>query len=180
MSTKPLLLILLAVLAPAASAQKISPGLWEHAISFKSGDGQMEAAMAKMQESMAKMSPEQRKMMEDMMSRQGVGMAGGPGKPTTLKICISKEQAERAEVAQGGEGHCKQETLQRSSSTLKFKYTCTDPVSSGEGEFSFISDKAYTGSMVMTSTRDGKPQRMEVQQSGKWLGADCGTLKPRQ
>jgi hypothetical protein len=33
--------------------------------------------------------------------------------------------------------------------------------------------------MVVDSTVQGKPQRMEMQQNGKWVSADCGTLKPR-
>ena len=177
MSAKPLFLIVLATLSPWAAAQKMTPGLWENTITMKSGDGKMEAAMAKMQESMAKMPPEQRKMMEDMMAKQGVGMAGG--KPNAVRVCISKEQAERAEVPQQMEGRCKQDSLQRSATSIKFKFTCTDPQGSGEGEFRFSDDKAYTGTMVMTTVREGKPQRMEMQQAGKWLGADCGTLKPR-
>ena len=177
MSAKPLLLIVLATFSPWAAAQKMTPGLWETTVTMKSGDGKMEAAMAKMQESMAKMPPEQRKMMEEMMAKQGVGMAGG--KPNAVRVCISKEQAERGEVPQQTEGRCKQDSLQRTASSVKYKFSCTDPQASGEGEFNFSGDEAFNGTLVMTTTRDGKPQRMEMQQAGKWLGADCGTLKPR-
>lgn len=176
MFVKPLLCILLAGVAPMVWAQKMAPGLWENSVSIKSGDGQIDAALAKMQESMAKMPPEQRKMMEDMMAKQGVGVGS---KPNSVKVCISKEQAERGDLPQQAEGRCKQDSLQRSGSTLKYKFSCTDPAATGEGEFSFSGDKAYTGTLVMNATRDGKPQRMEMRQAGKWLGADCGTLKPR-
>ena len=40
-----------------AQTQKMRPGLWEHAVSFKSQSGQMEAAMAQMQKSLAGMPP---------------------------------------------------------------------------------------------------------------------------
>lgn len=179
MSVKPLLCIALTCLAQGAMAQKMAPGLWENSVTMKTGSGQMESAMAQMQDQMAKMPPEQRKMLEDMMAKQGVGMAGGPGKATTLRVCISKEQAERAEVPQQQQGSCKQDIVARSGSTLKYKFTCTEPPSSGEGEFSFQGDKAYIGTLKMTSTTKGQAERMEMQQAGKWLGADCGTLKPR-
>jgi Protein of unknown function (DUF3617) len=166
--------------AATAQAQKLTPGLWENTISMKGGDNRMEAAMARMQEELAKMPPEQRKQMEAMMASRGMAMGGAGGAPNAVRVCISKEQAERNELPTGNDGRCTRDSLERSASTLKFKVTCTDPVGSGEGTFNFSSDKAYSGSMVMNVTRDGRAMRMEIQQQGKWLGADCGALKPRQ
>ena len=34
--------------------------------------------------------------------------------------------------------------------------------------------------MAVDTTVQGKPQRMEMQQNGKWVAADGGGLKPRQ
>ncbi len=175
----PLTLCLLGA-ATAAHAQKLTPGLWENSVTMKSGDSGVDAAMARMQEEMAKMPPEQRKQVEAMMAGRGMAMGGPGGKPTAVRVCISKEQAERDEAPQGSEGRCKRESMERSGSTLKFKLSCSDPVSTGEGTFKFTSDKAYSGTMVMNMTREGRPMRMEIQQEGKWLGADCGSLKPRQ
>ena len=166
--------------AHAAQAQKLTAGLWENSVTLKSGDGGMDAAMARMQEEFAKMPPEQRKQMEAMMAGRGMAMGGAAGKPTAVRVCISKEQAERNELPQDNEGRCKRDALERSGSTLKFKISCSDPVSTGEGSFNFTSDKAYSGNMVMNVSREGRPMRMEIQQEGKWLGADCGGLKPRQ
>ena len=164
----------------AVQAQKLTPGLWESSVTIKSGDASMDTAMARMQEELAKMPPEQRKQMEAMMAGRGMAMGGVAGKPNALRVCISKEQAERNEPPQGTEGRCKRDALERSGSTLKFKISCSDPVSTGEGSFNFTSDKAYSGNMVMNVSREGRPMRMEIQQEGKWLGADCGSLKPRQ
>ena len=166
--------------AATAHAQKLTPGLWENSITLKGGDARMDAAMARMQEELAKMPPEQRKQMEAMMASRGVALGGAGGAPNAVRVCISKEQAERNELPTGSDGRCKRDSMERTGSTLKFKVTCTDPAGTGEGTFNFISDKAYSGSMVMNVTRDGRAMRMEVQQEGKWLGADCGTLKPRQ
>lgn len=174
------LLLCLLGAATVAQAQKLAPGLWENTLTMKSGDGKMEAAMARMQEQLAKMPPEQRAQMEAMMASRGVALGGAGGAPNAVRVCISKEQAERNELPTGSDGRCKRDSMERTGSTLKFKVTCTDPAGTGEGTFNFISDKAYSGSMVMNVTRDGRAMRMDMQQEGKWLGADCGTLKPRQ
>ena len=87
-------LLLTGVLAPAqAQVQKMRPGLWEHSVAMKSQSGEMEAAMAQMQKSMASMTPAQRKQMEQMLAQQGVAMGPG-GSTTTVKVCISPEQAD--------------------------------------------------------------------------------------
>src|ERR1041384_6387653 len=96
----PMALIALAAFAalPAgAQPGKLQPGLWEQALTMKSASGQMESQMAQMQQQLASMPPDQRKMVEDMMAKQGVAMGGG-GRNTTIKMCISPEQAERGEV----------------------------------------------------------------------------------
>lgn len=165
----------LALWAATAHAQKITPGLWEHAMTMKSAGGQMEAGMARMQEQMAKMSPEQRKMMEDMMAKNGVGMGA---KPNTIRVCITKEQAAREEVPQH-DGRCKQESMERSGNTMRFKFSCaSDPPSRGEGEYTFTNDKAYTGRTVIDTTVKGKPERMEMNMTGQWVSADCGSVQP--
>eukprot|EP01034_Spumella_vulgaris_P000504 gene504-674_t len=76
---------LLATACGLAAAQNIKPGLWE--ISSKmGGNPEMDQAMAQMQQQMAAMPPEQRKMMQDMMAKQGVNMATGPGGTMLTKM----------------------------------------------------------------------------------------------
>ena len=160
-----------------AQAQTQAPGLWEHAISMKSQDGQMDKAMAEMQKQLASMPPDQRKQMEAAMAgRGGAGMGAGG---RSMKVCLTKEQAERPPEARMNQGECTQKDVQRSGKTVKFKFECTKPPSSGEGEMTFISDKAYTGHQVVTSQVAGKPQQMTMEMQGKWLATDCGDVKPR-
>jgi hypothetical protein len=145
-------------------------------MTMKSAGGEMERAQAEMQKQLAAMSPDQRKQMEQMMSGRGMAM-GAQG--NAVKVCVSKEQAARPAEPQL-EPHCNRKDVQRSGNTVKFKFECTAPrPSSGEGEWTFISDKAYTGKTVVTSEVKGKPQQMTMEMSGKWLSADCGDIKPR-
>ena len=164
-----------ALTAVVAHAQTQAPGLWEHTFSMKSHDGRMEAAMAEMQKQLAAMPPDQRQQMEAMMASRGVKM-GAQG--TSAKFCLSKEQA-----AKGAEPYlsrdCSRQELTRSGNTMKYKFECTRPQPmKGEGELTFVSDKAYRGKSVVTSQVNGQPQQMNMEMTGQWLSADCGDVKP--
>jgi len=159
-----------------AQAQTQAPGLWEHSFTMKSDDGRMEKAMAEMQKQMAAMPPEQRKQMEAAMASRGAKL-GATG--NSVKVCITKEEAAKPPEARMSAGNCTQKDVQRSGNTMRFKFECTQPPSSGEGEMTFVSDKAYNGKTTVTSQVAGKPQQMNMEMQGKWLASDCGDVKPR-
>lgn len=163
----------LVLLAPPLQAQdfKILPGLWEHSYSMKTESGLVEGAMSQL----ANLAPEQRAMMEQMMTAQGISL--GP-KGNTIRVCISKEDAERGEVPQM-DSDCTQKILHRSANTIKVGFSCaSDPPTRGEGEITFISPKAYTGKAVVQTIVQGVTEQMNIEQKGKWLSADCGDVKP--
>jgi hypothetical protein len=162
----------------SASAQTMKPGLWE-ANNKIGGSPEMDQAMAKMQQQMAAMPPTQRKMMEDMLAKQGVGMGGaGAGGGMVLKMCITKEMVERNQLPVQQQGNCTTTTTDKSSTGMKMKFTCTNPASSGEGQFTFAGDTAYTMKMKVNNTSPGAPKTTTVDTSAKWLAADCGAIKP--
>lgn len=168
-------LALLASVAGGAQAQqKMRPGLWEHHISMKSQSGQMEAAMAEMQKSLASMPPEQRKQMEQMMAQQGVSL-GPTGQ--TVKVCVTKEQAETDHLPQQ-EG-CTQNVQRINASTMKVSFSCKggpgEPPSSGEGTVTMQGPTAYSGQFRLITQNQGKPERIDMTQSGKWLSERCPT-----
>ena len=156
-------------------AQKITPGLWEYGIAMKGGPGsQMEAAQAQM----AAMPPKEREMMERMMAQRGLQM-GGPGKPMLVKTCVTAEQASRDELPQP-DANCKHTSQSRSGNTVKFKFECTgERAATGEGEYTFASTKEMKGFVRVSTTVKGKPETMQMDHTGRWLGADCGDIKPR-
>ncbi len=157
-------LISLALFAAPAVAQNMKPGLWE--VNNKmggSGDmgNKMAAAQAEMQKQLAAMPPEQRKQMEKMMADKGVGMSPGAGIGSggnmALRVCISKEMAARNEPP-AQQGDCKQETLQKTGNTTKFKFTCSNPPATGEGEFTLNSPESYTMKMKPPRRSKAKPK----------------------
>ena len=167
----------------AAQAQKVAPGLWENTVTMRSGSGQMEMAMAQMREQMAKMTPEQRKQMEAMMASRGAGAGAGAGiasgQPTTVKVCITPEQAASDDFGRH-DGNCSTTSKERKGNTVHIKFACTgERKTTGEGEFTISSDKAHRGHMVMDTVMKGQPERLELDTVGRWLSTDCGAVKPR-
>jgi Protein of unknown function (DUF3617) len=178
-----LLTALLLSTASAAWAQKIAPGLWENTTTMKQQGTDADERMAKMQAELAKMPPAQRKMMEDMMAKHGAAGGGNvmdlmTGKPTTMRLCVTPEQAAR-DFAPMHDGKCKTDSVERSGKTVRAKFSCTgESASNGESEYTLVSDKAYTGRVTVNTTRNGQAARMDMSSAGRWLAADCGAVKP--
>lgn len=160
-----------------AGAQNMKPGLWEmtQAMRGQAGGKDVAAAQAQAQRELAALPPEQRKMVEAMMAKQGMSMPAGGN---TVRVCISREMAERGQPPARQEGDCKTEWSPRKGNTITTKFTCNNPPSTGEGTIVFNSSESYTMNMKVTQTRGGKPETMTLQSTSKWVGADCGNLKP--
>lgn len=177
-SLRHLLGLCLLICSAALHAQNLQAGLWEITSQMEGGQAdKIAASMQKMEKEMAKMSPEQRKMMQDMMAKQGVQMGAGGGTSVTAKICMSQEMVGRNDFS-GQRGECSHTTSPRMGNTIKYSFICTKPASSGEGEISFQGREAYTQKMTVTTTVKGKPEKMDMHSRGKWLGNDCGNIKP--
>lgn len=156
--------------AHAQTAPPIKPGLWQ-INSDRQVDGQKAPDLG---EHMKKMSPEVRKRMEANMKQHGVDMSGGPG---SMKMCMTRESLDQGRW-QGEEGRCKTDFTSRSASSWKWRSSCSQPPSQTEGEASFAGPEAYTVKSSTTMTLQGQTRVTQMVMSGKWLGADCGDLKP--
>ncbi len=170
-------LVLAWCVAPSVGAQTLQPGLWEITQKMQSSSGQMEQQMAEMNRQLAAMPPEQRKMMEAMMAQNGVGMASGAGGALAIRMCFTKEMVERNELP-AQEGDCKTTVSPRTGNTMKMRFVCTKPPSNGEGEMTFVSAQAYTSRMTVNTTANGKAEKVTMNSAGKWLSANCGSVKP--
>lgn len=168
-----LFVLVLAGLPLLAAAQGMKPGLWEMTQKPQLDPAQ-QAKMEQAQKAMANMPPERRQMMEQMMAQHGVSMSGMAGGAISIKSCISKEQAERHEMPVSENGRCKHD-VQRSGKTVRTHFVCTDPASEGDGEFTFESPERYTNKI--TVKRGDKSTT--ISGDARWLGADCGDIKPR-
>lgn len=160
--------------APTA-AQTQAAGLWEHTVDLKSVDGDMEIAIAAMRQQLASMPAAQRAQMEQMLARRGVSLAPNG---SVLKACVTPEEAAQPAEPKLGP-NCTQQIVSRSGNTVKMTFACSRPQAlRGEGEATFESDRGYRGSAEVVTPFMGKPRQMTMTLGGRWLGADCGNVRP--
>lgn len=166
-------------IAVPCSAQNMKPGLWEINNKMQNGNGQLEQAMAMMHEHMAKMTPEQRQSMHDTMARNGLQMpTAGAGGSMSLKMCMTPEMVAGNQIPMQQGGNCTHKRSPVVGNMMKVSFTCSQPQATGEGQVRFISDSAYAMKMHVTTSATGKPEKMNMDATGRWLGADCGDIKP--
>jgi Protein of unknown function (DUF3617) len=174
-----LLCIMLAAtfgIAIDATAQ-MKPGLWEFNIRMQSQSAEMDKARSEMQKQLAALPPEQRKMIEEATAGRGMNVGGSAPANTVTQACITKEMAERNEVPSQA-GDCKTTTSPRLGNTVKIAFTCPNPPMTGEGELTFVSPEAFTMKMRVTNSARGPSEASSMEQTGRWLAADCGSVKP--
>jgi hypothetical protein len=171
------LLLACAIAALPASAQTMKPGLWSLSNNMTSSDPEIAQAMSAMQEHMANMSPEQRQQMQKIMQQNGVQLDIGAGGALQTKMCMTREMAERKEFPVQ-QGDCKQTFTQQSATRGHIVFTCTKPKVSGEGDVTADSDTSYRAHMKIRSEEQGRNQVVDMDVTGKWLSANCGTIRP--
>ncbi len=164
----------LALCASAAGAQTMKPGLWESGSKI-GGSPELEKAMAQMQKQMASMPPEQRKQMEAAMGRHGAQMGAGG---MTTRICVTQEMIDRGLLQREQQGRCKTTISEKSATGMTLDFVCSDPASSGHAVYTFQGDTAYTMNMKINSSTRGVTGMTTLETSGKWMGSDCGSIKP--
>ena len=173
------LISLAAVSTTTCWAQNMKPGLWEVNNKMSSDDGKLNAQMEMMQKQLASMPPEQRKMLEGMMAKHaGVNMPTMKDGGMLVKVCLSKEMVDQQRFPLQEQGNCTHQRSPVVGNTMKVSFTCTNPESSGSGEVRFLGDKAYAAKMNVTSAHTGQKQTMTMDANARWLGADCGDIKP--
>jgi hypothetical protein len=167
-------LALAALAAQPVLAQNLKPGLWE-SNNKMGGNAKVQGAMAMVQQQMAGMSPEQRTMMEGMMAKHGVSVSNDG---VVAKMCITPEMAAQQQLPIQQQGNCTYQRSPMAGNSAKFSFTCINPQASGDGSVTFAGATAFTSSTRVTSSATGSPETMTVESSGRWLGADCGSIRP--
>ncbi|MDQ1813493.1 DUF3617 domain-containing protein [Massilia sp. CCM 9210] len=168
-------------LAPASAAtQNMKPGLWENTSKSTSQNAEIAKAMAQMQKQMKSMPPEQRKAMEKAMGNSGApNFKLNDDGSVTVKMCITQKMIDDSAGNHLGQlnGNCTHKKGPLVGGTQSFSYTCVNPQASGEGKISYQAD-SYSSTVTMTSSAAGAMGNMTMESTGKYLGANCGDVKP--
>ncbi|WP_331353249.1 DUF3617 domain-containing protein [Cellvibrio sp. UBA7671] len=175
-------------------------GLWENNMTWDADSAkemqamqtdQMKAAMEQMKEQFANMPPEQRKQMEAIMAQSGMEIKDDgvsfkndqvqvSPSGTNVKSCITQAEIDRGELPDDVDG-CKSTITKISATRFKSTYVCSgEEQARGESEVNFHSPKHYSGTGTMVHMMNGEKRTMNFKMEGKWLGSDCGDIKPAQ
>lgn len=149
----------------AFAAGQMKPGLWEMTMksdAFKN---------------MPKMSPQQMEQMRKM----GVNVPQMQDGAMLSKVCITKEMAERDQPpVETKEMGCQSKNYQRSGNSYSVDIVCDGPDMKGAGKVkgSFNGNTSFTSTYDFKGTSHGQPINSHTENSGKWLSAECGNVKP--
>jgi hypothetical protein len=160
----------------------LKAGLWETRVIKLVSDGQdntakMADASARMQAAMANMPPDQRARMEAMMKERGGPSMGADG---TGRICISPELANEEKPYVGKDQHCDPVSIQRSGNRASYTLNCKSngETSTGKGEMTTTGDTIAAQFDLTTHLANGESHVRHVETEMKFLGTDCGNVKP--
>lgn len=174
--------------AQAQAAGGMKPGLWEVSAQVQGGaggagktgaaGGDLAAMLAMAQQQWQNLPPEQRQRMEALLKERGVALGSvGPG-GSSVRVCVTPEQAEREELPQAEE-RCTQQ-MRRSGRVVHYTFSCQgEPPMSGEGEYTLHSPTSASGRTVIRTTVAGRAQTVTMDNRSNWIGASCGELQRR-
>jgi hypothetical protein len=165
----------LATVPPSLAGQtplNVKPGLWE-----MSWTGETSGTPPTLPpDQLAKLTPEQRAKIEAAME---AAIAKGNA-PHAIKHCVTQKELDRGlNVDDQNQKSCKQTVVSSTSSVLEVHMECTGrQQSSGTYRIEATSPTTITGALNMVMSDGTHSMTMKRQVAGKWLGADCGEVKP--
>ena len=167
-------LALTVVVAGQVPKPPVKPGLWEVRMSVLDADGHEVAAPE--QAALSRMPPETRARMAEAMKARGLSMPDADG---ATKACFTKEMFESGRWQQmASETGCTTNYSTRSSTMWKWHSSCPALKSDSDGEVVFSSPQSYRVKSTITAMVNGKTNTSTRIIQAKWLGADCGDIKP--
>lgn len=147
----------------------IKPGTWRHSFTMESETGQMEQAIEEAKRQLQQLPESQRRMVEEMMARQGIdlNLVG-----SSIEVCITEEDLREGALPQ--QDGCEQTLEQHDENNFVFEFQCVgDPPYSGSGMLTRVNQEHYTGTAEFETRMGGQPERITMNQEGRWLRDTC-------
>ena len=168
---------------PNAFAQQvpIKPGLWQFdmKLSDEGRSNPLAGHLARMRSQMASMPPAQRQEMEKMLAQMSAGGTEITGDGLRTRQCLTKEDIARYDVlGKKGLDGCTTKSAPVPGGA-KLSMQCAQPPMKVDASVKYQSDTAYTfESTAVLRDGEGNQQTQKSSGAGKWLGSDCGKIKP--
>jgi hypothetical protein len=156
----PTAILMLSLSAAVSAADRMKPGLWE--MTIKSD------AIKRM----PKIPPEQIEQMRKM----GIAIPQMQDGGIVQKVCISAEMAQREPALHmhQEETGCQSKNFQRTGDSYSADIVCDGPSLKG----SFSGNESFVSTYDFKGAANGQPISQHTENSGRWLNADCGDVKP--
>ena len=127
---------------------------------------------------LARIPPEQLARMEAAMKAHAAG-------EHTRRVCLTDKDLERPfRPDTDAESHCSHTVVSRTASSMEMHMECKDKGRLGttaDGTFKWQAPtpESMQGTVEMHMSDGSHTMTHRTRLSGKWLGADCGSVKPR-
>jgi hypothetical protein len=160
--------------AATTSAQdnRLRPGLWEVSTT---------SPLLKL---VPKISPDQMAQLRQLASQYGVGMPDISSGAATGKVCVSPAMA-RQDILPGldqSRAGCRSHDARRTGTHYQVEVSCSSQDINGNGsaQGDVTTPETFTGSSQFQGTVKGIVVDEHAQTSGRWVSADCGSVRPMQ
>jgi hypothetical protein len=150
----------------------LKPGLWQ-----VNSTGSMTGAPPIPPEALANMPPEKRAQVQAMME---AAMARA-SEPQVAQRCVTEDELRRGlNFDDRPNPSCHRTIVSNTSRTLVVHEECAGqrPMV-GDFRFTAVDRETMTGDVHVVMGGGPNPSTMQRSLQGKWLGSDCGDVKPR-
>jgi hypothetical protein len=159
-----------AAIGAGGPSMAIKPGLWEMTTRVDTG-----GTSGIPPELYDQLPPAQRAQMEARMAAQQ--------RPRTRRQCITQAEIDRGiQLEDATRGRCTSEVVSSSRTAMAVRMRCRDNQNTSAGTLHFSTTDGATVAgrfeMTVTSSR-ANVMTIKGTTRGRWLGADCGNVKPR-
>lgn len=173
------LAVVASAIAPLASAATTNPlavrepGLWE----IRLVDGTSLASVALgVQQALRNLPESQRQQMQAIVGGKSLDI------PTVIHQCLTPELA-RSDVntlLAKENIQCSELEWQESGGIGRFHFVCSNPEGdwTGQGRISNASARSFDAESTVQGKYKGQRLAMDMKHEARWLGADCGDVKP--
>ncbi|MHB1678400.1 MAG: DUF3617 domain-containing protein [Sulfuriferula sp.] len=156
----------------AWAALPMKAGLWEIQPKMQLQSQNGAVPIPDMSQIMQNMSPQIRSQVEAVMQKQGVSM----GANGSIQVCTTPDMIARNQLPQ--KNGCESSVTKESGNKYSFHFSCGSPPTVGDGEVVFQNSEAYTSNAKITRQDQGQEHSVTMESTAKWMGSDCGNLKP--
>jgi hypothetical protein len=176
----PALTLLPASLGPAvAQTPDVKLGLWKVSTTRSTAGMPQAPAMPQIPpEVLAKMPPAQRAQIEAAMKGSQGLQSGGT---RTKQVCVTRESLQRG-LAFGAESRpsCQRTVNTRSRTTWELREVCTERggQQTVHVRYELPTPDTMNGTVEVVMNDSGRQMTMKQDMRGRWLGANCGNVKP--